>query len=210
MAPAGMGRPQAAAAMIGSDLRVVVDCARRFAHAGIAGTPCSATTETPHFAFGARAYWGLLASAWAGATAGTGQRFAVWGAPALARRGIGSARDGGLVICSGPGWRKEGQMRLAIVAALLLAGCAGDMVNDNMRQTQNLLVLEPHPSGAPRLRAGVSGPIVGVDREAERMASLRYLTRGTCPAPRLTPEPSAPAGSNIAGPMDRKYWRVEC
>ncbi len=101
-------------------------------------------------------------------------------------------------------------MRLAILAAVLLAGCAGDMVNDNMRQMQGGLVLEPHPSGAPRTYRLMIMENASADSTAERMATLQYLTRGTCPAPRVTLEASAPAGRNIAGPMDRKYWRVEC
>lgn len=90
----GMGKPQAATVMSGSDLRVVVDCGRRFT-----GPPRSATTEAPHFTFGARAYWGLLVwgarpGNWGPSRPGGAQRVDRVGGDARCAMGMGNGRAG--------------------------------------------------------------------------------------------------------------------
>ena len=89
-----MGKPQAATVMSGSDLRVVVDCGRRFT-----GPPRSATTEAPHFTFGARAYWGLLVwgarpGNWGPSRPGGAQRVDRVGGDARCAMGMGNGRAG--------------------------------------------------------------------------------------------------------------------
>lgn len=105
-----------------------------------------------------------------------------------------------------------------LMVALAIAACSADSALEvNMQQSQGRVRLEPHRDGSdayqfmalvfanPTTRA-----VVNYNREADRTATIRYLTRGACASPRFTLEREVPAGWEVGGNLVRRYWRVEC